>query len=104
MNPTVEVKVIDNPAPAFAQHAFAMGVVDHNQDAMLLSYVDNRRQRRNIAIHTKDAIGDDQAAAMRRNTGQPAATSRDTSHAAAKAASSAAASGRPADLTASSTG
>jgi hypothetical protein len=39
VDPTVQAKVIDDAAPAAAQHALAVGVVDHQDRAVLLGHV-----------------------------------------------------------------
>ena len=64
MDAAVQAKVIDDAAPALAQHAFAVGVVHHEHDAMFLGDVADLVQRRDVAVHAEDAVGDDQAPAV----------------------------------------
>ena len=50
-------------APVAPQHAGGMRVVNHHDAAVLFRQVDQRRQRRNIAVHREHAVGDEQLAA-----------------------------------------
>jgi hypothetical protein len=41
-----------------------MRVIDHGHDAVLLRDLDQRGQRRDVAIHAEHAVGDDETAAI----------------------------------------
>ena len=53
--------VHDAPA-TFTEDAFAMTIVDHDHGIMLFGQGDDVVQRRNVTVHGKDAIGDDELA------------------------------------------
>ncbi len=61
----VQAEVVHDAAPALAEHAFAVGVVHHEHDVVLAGDLVQRRQRRDVAVHAEDAVGDDQRAAVR---------------------------------------
>jgi len=50
--------MIHYPAAAPAQHALAVGVVDHRQNAVTVRDLGQLIQRRYIAVHAKHAVGD----------------------------------------------
>jgi len=62
----MQPEVIDDAAPATAQHPLAVRVIDHQQDAQRLRDLGQGGQRRDVAVHAEHAIGDDQAAAIPR--------------------------------------
>ena len=63
----VQVKVIHDAAPALAQNAFAVRVIDHQQDIVFLRHSVQFRQRRDVAVHAEHAIGDDQTPSITRS-------------------------------------
>jgi hypothetical protein len=60
VHPTVQAKVIDDAAPAAAEHALAVGIIDHQHDAVFFGHVADGVQRGDVAVHAEDAVGDDQ--------------------------------------------
>ena len=56
----IEAEVADRAPPVLAQDAAGVRVVDHNQRLEPLGPLDDRRQRRDVAVHAEDAVGDDQ--------------------------------------------
>ena len=56
IDPAVQAEVIDDAAPAAAQHAFAVRVVHHQHDAVLLGHFAHLVQRRDVAVHAEDAV------------------------------------------------
>ena len=63
----VQPKVVaDDAAPAVPQHAFAVRVIDHREQPVFLRHLVNFVQRCDVAVHRKDAVGDDQPAPVLR--------------------------------------
>ena len=62
----VQAKVIDDAAPAVAQHALAVGVIHHREHPVLFRDLVDFIQRRDVAVHREDAVGDDEAAPVLR--------------------------------------
>ena len=60
----VQPEVVHDAAPAAAQHAFAVRVVHHRQHAVAVGHLGQLVQRRDVAVHAEDAVGDQQAAAV----------------------------------------
>ena len=60
---SVHMKVIDGAAPAFPKDSFAVRVVHHDHRVVFFRQLHQGRQRRDIAIHGKNAVGDDQRTA-----------------------------------------
>ena len=58
----MHMKMIDGAASSFSEDPFAMRIIDHDHRTIFLGKLHKRRQRRDIAIHRKHAIGDDQRA------------------------------------------
>ena len=52
--------MVHDAAAARAQHALAVGVVHHERDAVLLGHRGDFVQRRDVAVHAEDAVGDDE--------------------------------------------
>ena len=71
-DPAVEPEVVDRAAAVAAEHARGVGVVDHDRRAELLGRLDDPRQRRDVAVHAEDAVGDDEDEAVRPARVRPA--------------------------------
>ena len=54
----VQIEVIHRAAAVAAQDAGRMGVVDHHDAAVLLGEFGKLRQRADVAVHGKHAVGD----------------------------------------------
>ena len=52
--------MINRASTVAAQDAGGVGIVDHHDGAVLLGEVAQGRQRADIAVHGKDAVGDQQ--------------------------------------------
>jgi len=53
----VQAEVIDNAAPAPTEHTFAVRVVNHRDDAVLLAHLVEFVERRNVAVHAEHTVG-----------------------------------------------
>ena len=60
INASVQVEVVDGAAAVASQHAGGVRVVDHHDGAVLFRQRGQLRQCADVAVHGKDAIGDDQ--------------------------------------------
>ena len=58
----LEAEVLGRPAAALAEHADAVGVVDHDGRLELLGDGDDLRERADVALHRVDAVDDDEPA------------------------------------------
>ena len=56
----VQVEVVDRAAAVPAQHAGGVRVVDHDRRLVAIGHVADAGQRRDVAVHREDAVGDDQ--------------------------------------------
>ncbi len=54
----MQAKVVHDAAPALAQHALAVGVIDHQDGLIILADGVDLVQRGDIAIHAEDPVGD----------------------------------------------
>jgi hypothetical protein len=61
--------MVHDAAPAFAEHALAVGVVHHQQQVVFLRHLVDLVQRCHVAVHAEDAVGHDQRAAVLRQVG-----------------------------------
>ncbi len=61
----LDAEVLGGAATVLAEHADAVRVVDHQARAVALLLLDDRRQVGEVPLHRKDAIDDDQLAALR---------------------------------------
>ena len=69
----VEVEVVDRAAAVAAEHARRVRVVDHDRRFVPVGDVADAGQRRDVAVHREDAVGDDQDRSIRRRSGRPMA-------------------------------
>ena len=60
LHTSMEAKVVNDTPAAFPEHALAVRVINHEQDAVFFGHVANRVQRGQVAVHAKDAVGHDQ--------------------------------------------
>ena len=58
----------ERSAPAFAEHAEAVRVVDHQPGVVPLAQREQLRQRRDVAVHAEHRVGCHQLAAARRSS------------------------------------
>ena len=56
----MQPEVIHGPGAAGPEHAGRVRVVDHHDRPVLLGHLDERRQRRDVAVHLEDPVGDQQ--------------------------------------------
>src|SRR5258707_3430893 len=59
----VNVEVVSSAAPVAAEHAGRVRVINHHDGAVFLGQITQRRQRANVAVHGKHAVGDQQLVA-----------------------------------------
>src|SRR5712692_8446390 len=62
INPAMHVEVINGAASVASQDAGGVGVIHHHDGAILFRQVAERGQRTDVAIHGKNAVGDEQLA------------------------------------------
>ena len=72
----MEPEVVDRAAPISTEHAGGMCVVDEHRGIRGLGRVDDRRQRRDVAVHAEHAVGHDEDQAIRTARSVPAALAR----------------------------
>ena len=58
----MHMEMIDGAAPAFPQNSFAVRIVHHNHRMVSFRKLYQGRKRRDISIHGKNTVGDDQRA------------------------------------------
>ena len=61
---TVQVEMVHRAAAVFAEDAGGVRVVNHHDAAVFFRQLDQLRQRRDVALHREDAVGDEQLAAI----------------------------------------
>ena len=59
----LDAAMLRRAAATLADEAGGMGIIHHHQGVMLAGKIDDRSQRRDIAIHAEDAVGGDEARA-----------------------------------------
>ena len=59
----LEARLGHRAAPAGAERAGAVRLVDHHAHVVAPRELDDLLQRRDVAVHREDAVGDDQGAA-----------------------------------------
>ena len=57
------VEVVNGAAAVAAQHAGSVGVIDHHDGSISFGQIAKLRQRADVAVHGKDAVGDQQLSA-----------------------------------------
>ena len=57
-HPTVQPEVVDGAATVVAQDARGVGIVDQHRGTVLLGRLDDAGQRRDVAVHAEDTVGD----------------------------------------------
>ncbi len=77
VDPSVQTEMVDGPGAPGPEHPGRMRVVDHHDRAALLGDLDERRERRDVAVHREHAVGDQQLAAARPASSRRAARPRD---------------------------
>ncbi len=60
----MQVKVIDDAAPAAPDHTFTVRIVHHRDDVILFAHCVQLVERRDVAVHRKHAVGDEHRAAI----------------------------------------
>ena len=60
VHPAVQAEVIDGAGAPVPEHAARVRVVDHHDRAVLLSDLDEPRERRDVAVHGEHTVGDQQ--------------------------------------------
>ena len=58
----VQAEMVHDAAPALAEHAFAMGIIHHQQDVVHPGDFVDLVQRGHITVHAEDPVGDDDGA------------------------------------------
>ena len=64
VNSPVHIEMIDRAASSAAEHARRVRVIDHHDAIVFVGEVAELRQRRDVAIHRKDAVGNDELVAL----------------------------------------
>ncbi len=64
VDPAVEVEMVHGAPAVATEDARRMGVVDHDRGRVPVGDIADVAQRRDVAVHAEDAVGDDQDRAV----------------------------------------